>query len=74
MLAENCGRVGSQLEVTFTRGPRRRCPQVGFEESFRKRVSAKGTVGAKTGKFDSELRYPGEDDVYENPRMNVLHL
>jgi peptidoglycan-N-acetylglucosamine deacetylase len=31
-------------------------------------------LAKETGKFDSELRYPGEDDVYENPRMNALHL
>jgi hypothetical protein len=31
-------------------------------------------LAKETGKVDSELRYPGEDDVYENPRMNALHL
>jgi peptidoglycan/xylan/chitin deacetylase (PgdA/CDA1 family) len=31
-------------------------------------------LAKETGRFDSELRYPGEDDVYESPRMNALHL
>ena len=28
----------------------------------------------QTGKFERELRYPGEDDVYENPKMDALRL
>jgi peptidoglycan-N-acetylglucosamine deacetylase len=31
-------------------------------------------LAKETGKFDKELRYPGEDDVYENPRMDELKL
>jgi peptidoglycan-N-acetylglucosamine deacetylase len=31
-------------------------------------------LAKETGRFDSELRYPGEDDVYENPRMDALKL
>ncbi len=31
-------------------------------------------LAKETGKFEGELRYPGEDDVYENPRMDALHL
>lgn len=31
-------------------------------------------LAKETGRFDSELRYPGEDDVYENPRMDALSL
>jgi peptidoglycan-N-acetylglucosamine deacetylase len=31
-------------------------------------------LAKETGNFDSELRYPGEDDVYENPKMNALGL
>jgi peptidoglycan/xylan/chitin deacetylase (PgdA/CDA1 family) len=31
-------------------------------------------VAKETGKFEGELRYPGEDEVYENPRMDALHL
>jgi peptidoglycan/xylan/chitin deacetylase (PgdA/CDA1 family) len=31
-------------------------------------------LAKETGKFEKELRYPGEDDVYENPRMDALHL
>lgn len=31
-------------------------------------------LAKETGRFDSELRYPGEDDVYENPRMDTLKL
>jgi peptidoglycan/xylan/chitin deacetylase (PgdA/CDA1 family) len=31
-------------------------------------------LAKETGKFDSELRYPGEDDTYENPRMDALKL
>jgi peptidoglycan/xylan/chitin deacetylase (PgdA/CDA1 family) len=31
-------------------------------------------LAKETGKFEKELRYPGEDDVYENPRMNALQL
>jgi len=27
-----------------------------------------------SGKFEKELRYPGEDDVYENPKMDALGL
>lgn len=31
-------------------------------------------VAKETGRFEKELRYPGEDDVYENPRMDALKL
>jgi hypothetical protein len=31
-------------------------------------------LAKETGEFEKELRYPGEDDVYENPRMNALRL
>jgi peptidoglycan-N-acetylglucosamine deacetylase len=31
-------------------------------------------LAKESGKFDSELRYPGEDDVYENPKMDALGL
>jgi peptidoglycan/xylan/chitin deacetylase (PgdA/CDA1 family) len=31
-------------------------------------------LAKETGNFESELRYPGEDDVYENPKMDALKL
>ncbi len=31
-------------------------------------------LAKESGKFEKELRYPGEDDVYENPRMDALNL
>jgi len=31
-------------------------------------------LAKETGRFENELRYPGEDDVYENPRMDALKL
>ena len=31
-------------------------------------------LAKETGKFEDELRYPGEDDVYENPKMDALNL
>ncbi len=31
-------------------------------------------LAKESGKFDTELRYPGEDDVYENPKMDALGL
>jgi peptidoglycan-N-acetylglucosamine deacetylase len=31
-------------------------------------------IAKESGKFDNELRYPGEDDVYENPKMDALGL
>jgi len=31
-------------------------------------------LAKESGKFENALRYPGEDDVYENPRMDALHL
>jgi len=31
-------------------------------------------LAKESGRFEKELRYPGEDDVYENPRMDALHL
>lgn len=31
-------------------------------------------LAKESGKFEKELRYPGEDDVYENPRMDALKL
>jgi len=31
-------------------------------------------LAKETGRFDSELRYPGEDDIYENPRMDAAGL
>ena len=27
-----------------------------------------------SGRFDGKLRYPGEDDTYEKPRMDALGL
>lgn len=31
-------------------------------------------LAKETGKFESVLRYPGEDDTYENPKMDKLKL
>ena len=31
-------------------------------------------LAKESGKFENELRYPGEDDVYENPKMDALKL
>ena len=31
-------------------------------------------IAKETGKFDSQLRYPGEDSEYENPKMDKLGL
>jgi peptidoglycan-N-acetylglucosamine deacetylase len=31
-------------------------------------------LAKETGRFDSQLRYPAEDDVYENPKMDSLML
>lgn len=31
-------------------------------------------LAKESGRFEKELRYPGEDDVYENPRMDALKL
>jgi len=31
-------------------------------------------LAKETGRFNAQLRYPGEDDVYENPKMDALHL
>jgi peptidoglycan-N-acetylglucosamine deacetylase len=31
-------------------------------------------LAKETGRFENELRYPGEDDVYENPKMDALKL
>lgn len=31
-------------------------------------------LAKESGKFEKELRYPGEDDLYENPRMDALKL
>jgi peptidoglycan-N-acetylglucosamine deacetylase len=31
-------------------------------------------LAKESGHFDKELRYPGEDDVYENPRMDAMKL
>jgi len=31
-------------------------------------------LAKETGKFDRELRYPGEDDVYERPKLDKLGL
>lgn len=31
-------------------------------------------LAKESGKFEKELRYPAEDDVYENPRMDALKL
>jgi peptidoglycan-N-acetylglucosamine deacetylase len=31
-------------------------------------------LAKQSGKFDKELRYPGEDDVYETPKMDALKL
>lgn len=31
-------------------------------------------LAKETGKFDVVLRYPGEDDIYENPKMDKLGL
>lgn len=31
-------------------------------------------LAKQSGKFENDLRYPGEDDTYENPRMDALGL
>jgi peptidoglycan/xylan/chitin deacetylase (PgdA/CDA1 family) len=31
-------------------------------------------LAKETGRFEQELRYPGEDDTYENPRMDAAGL
>ena len=31
-------------------------------------------LAKETGRFDEALRYPGEDEVYENPKMDALGL
>jgi peptidoglycan-N-acetylglucosamine deacetylase len=31
-------------------------------------------LAKESAKFENELRYPGEDDVYENPKMDALGL
>jgi peptidoglycan-N-acetylglucosamine deacetylase len=31
-------------------------------------------LAKETGRFDSQLRYPGEDDTYENPKIDALKL
>ena len=31
-------------------------------------------LAKQSGKFEKELRYPGEDDTYENPKMDALRL
>jgi peptidoglycan-N-acetylglucosamine deacetylase len=31
-------------------------------------------LAKETGRFEKELRYPGEDDEYENPKMDALKL
>ncbi|HEY0747666.1 MAG TPA: polysaccharide deacetylase family protein [Steroidobacteraceae bacterium] len=31
-------------------------------------------LAKESGKFTSQLRYPGEDDTYENPKMDALKL
>ncbi|HJT70064.1 MAG TPA: polysaccharide deacetylase family protein [Terriglobales bacterium] len=31
-------------------------------------------LAKQSGEFDNELRYPGEDDIYENPKMDALGL
>lgn len=31
-------------------------------------------LAKQTGKYNAELRYPGEDDVYEKPKMDALEL
>lgn len=31
-------------------------------------------LAEESGRFKNRLRYPGEDDVYENPKMNALGL
>jgi len=31
-------------------------------------------IAKEKGRFEDQLRYPGEDDVYENPKMDALKL
>ena len=31
-------------------------------------------LAKETGRFEDRLRYPGEDDVYEKPKMDALGL
>jgi peptidoglycan-N-acetylglucosamine deacetylase len=31
-------------------------------------------LAKETGRYEGKLRYPGEDDVYENPKMDALRL
>jgi hypothetical protein len=31
-------------------------------------------IAKESGKFESQLRYPGEDDIYERPKLDRLQL
>jgi hypothetical protein len=31
-------------------------------------------LAKQDGNFEKDLRYPGEDDIYENPKMDALKL
>jgi hypothetical protein len=32
------------------------------------------SLAKEAGRYEKELRYPGEDDIYENPKMDALNL
>lgn len=74
--------LGDLMEMFFKKGWK----LVDAEYAYRDRVydrqpnilpageSLIWALAKESGKFENELRYPGEDDTYENPRMNALGL
>ncbi len=33
-----------------------------------------GQFAKESGRYEGQLRYPGEDDTYENPKLDALNL
>ena len=74
--------MGDVLEMFQKRGWEPVSAEVAYEDPIYQRQpnilpAGEGLVWAlakETGKFESILRYPGEDDTYENPKMDALGL
>jgi peptidoglycan/xylan/chitin deacetylase (PgdA/CDA1 family) len=78
----NALHLGAVMEAFEAKGWQWIDAKRAFEDSVFKRQpqtlpageSLVWALAKETGRFDNRLRYPGEDDVYEKPKMDALGL
>jgi len=49
-------------------------PVMTDNRNLARRESLIWALAKEKGSFETELRYPGENDIYENPKMDILKL